>query len=111
MRSKASLILMELLVMVLVFALAAAACLRIFTDAQTISQAASRQDRAVILAQNAAEALKAGQEPDVTAVDGLTLTVTALESSIPGLKQAAITVTQDAEILFTLTTGWQEVGG
>ena len=60
MRSKASLFLMEQLVMVLVFALAAALCLNAFVQAQRISDAAAWQDEAALTAQNAAELLKAG---------------------------------------------------
>lgn len=59
MKSKTVLVLMEQLVMLLVFALAAAACLGIFTEADRISRETESQDMAVILAQNAAETLKA----------------------------------------------------
>ena len=81
MRSKAPLVLMEQLVMVLVFALAAAVCLRLFVGAENIAQETARRDEAVIVAQNAAELLKAGyseeeaarilSEPEVTAIADL----------------------------------------
>lgn len=58
MRSKAPLVLMEQLVMVVVFALTAAICLRMFVLTNTLSQRYSAVDRAVLLAQNAAEEMK-----------------------------------------------------
>ena len=59
MRSKTPLALMEQVIMILVFALAAALCLRVFVLAEKISQNSEDLDRAVLLCQNAAEALKA----------------------------------------------------
>ncbi|MGE4277465.1 MAG: hypothetical protein AB7E30_09875 [Lawsonibacter sp.] len=61
MRSKAPLALMELTIMVLVFALAAALCLRAFTwsDARSIRNEA--RDQAVLQAESAAEVLKHSQ--------------------------------------------------
>lgn len=58
MKSKASLTLMEQLIMLLVFALAAAVCLRAFVWADTHSAQIETTDRAVLLAQSAAEAIK-----------------------------------------------------
>lgn len=109
MKNRAFLTLMELLVMVLVFSLAAAICLRLFAAADTLSDAVSRQDRAVILAQNAAEALKAGLVPE-TACEELQLTIREVPPELPGLKQAEITVWFDGENVYTIETGWQEVG-
>jgi len=109
MKNKASLMLMELLIMVLVFSLATAICLRLFVAADRLSEEISRQDRAVILAQNAAEALKAGKTPKTT-LEELTLTVDKVSSGIPGLNQAEITVYHGKTVVFSLTTGWQEVG-
>jgi len=59
MRSKAPLALMEQAVMVLVFALAAALCLRCFVWADQTSRRSAARDRAIVEAQSAAEALKA----------------------------------------------------
>lgn len=58
MRSKAPLALMEQLVMVLVFALAAALCVQAFAVSNRISETAAARDRAVQLAQSAAEIMK-----------------------------------------------------
>ena len=60
MRSRAPLALMEQLVMILVFALAAALCLQVFVFADRISARNEETDRAVLVCQNAAETLKAG---------------------------------------------------
>ena len=58
MRSKAPLALMEQLVMVLVFALAAALCVQVFVLSSRTSRWNESRDRAVVEAQNAAELLK-----------------------------------------------------
>lgn len=58
MRSKAPLALMEQAVMVLVFALAAALCLRVFVSADQLSRTNQARDTAVLQAQCAAEAVK-----------------------------------------------------
>ena len=58
MRSKAPLVLMEQLVMVLVFALAAALCVQVFVLSDQTSRSHEARDRAVVAAQNAAENLK-----------------------------------------------------
>lgn len=58
MRSKAPLALMEQLVMVLVFAVAGALCLRLFVTADKLSEKYADTDCAVIWAQTAAEILK-----------------------------------------------------
>lgn len=58
MKNKASLVLMEQLVMILVFSVAAAVSLGIFAKAHQISQQSENLDTAVFLAQNAAETVK-----------------------------------------------------
>lgn len=58
MRSKAPLALMEQAVMVLVFALAAALCLRVFVWSDQASRDNEARDRALVLAQSAAEIMK-----------------------------------------------------
>ena len=58
MRSKAPLALMEQMVMVLVFALAAALCLQAFALADRISRQNAERDQALVAAQNAAEQVK-----------------------------------------------------
>lgn len=58
MRSKAPLTMMEQMVMVLIFALAAALCLQAFVKSDRLSRQMEARDRAVILCQNAAEVLR-----------------------------------------------------
>lgn len=113
MKNRASLVLMEQLVMILVFALAAALCLRSFAVADRISHETEVQDKAILTAQNAAETLKATAGEEIPeAPEGLYLEITPLTSEVPGLEKAEIAVF-DAEtdaLLFSLITGWQEVG-
>ena len=61
MRSKAPLALMEQAVMVLVFALAAALCLRVFVWSDQTSKRGEARDRALVTAQSMAEIYKSCQ--------------------------------------------------
>ena len=63
MRSKSPLALMEQVLMVLVFALAAALCLRVFAFSDRVSARNEAIDRAVLECQNAAETLKSTGRP------------------------------------------------
>lgn len=130
MRNKASLVLMEQLIMLLVFALSAALCLGIFAASHQISQRAVHQDNAVFLAQNAAEILKSNagdlqktarmlsasvQENILTAEydNGYCIHMKPTCSSVSGLAKASVWVTHDSgpeDAIFTLTVSWQEVG-
>ena len=58
-RSKAPLAMMEQMVMLLVFALAAALCLQAFVKSDEMSKRGEARDRAAALCQNAAETLRA----------------------------------------------------
>ena len=58
MKSKAPLLLMEQMVMLLVFALAAAICLQAFVKSDGLSGDSEDRDRAVTLCQNAAETIR-----------------------------------------------------
>ena len=57
-RSKAPLAMMEQMVMLLVFALAAALCLQAFVRSDQMSKGMEARDRAAVLCQNTAEALR-----------------------------------------------------
>lgn len=59
MKSKAPLVMMEQMVMILVFALAAALCLQAFVLSDNMSAEGRDRDRAVLLCQNTAEQWKA----------------------------------------------------
>ena len=125
MRSKAPLALMELVVMVLVFALSAALCLRIFVLSDRISRSCEDRDNALILAQTAAETVKhyGGDLPRAAAAlggamdgevltlrsDDLNLVITPAEGSSPLLGLAAVTVYNGAgETVFSFDIAWQE---
>lgn len=58
MRSKAPLALMEQMIMLLVFALAAALCVQAFVKSDSISTRSEARDRAALAAQSAAETIK-----------------------------------------------------
>lgn len=58
MRNKAKLVMIEQIVMILVFALAATICVRMFVLSEKLSKKYENTDRAVLTAQNAAELLK-----------------------------------------------------
>jgi len=60
MKSKAPLVMMEQIVMVLVFALAAALCLQTYVLSGVISKRTEAKNRAVVEAQNVAETMKNG---------------------------------------------------
>ena len=57
--SKTPLFLMELVIMLLVFSISAAVCLRVFAGAQNISKQSHQLDHAVLEAQKASERWKA----------------------------------------------------
>ena len=65
MRSRAPLALMEQMVMILVFALAAALCLQAFVKSDEMSRRGEARDQAVLLCQTAAETIRAqGGSPE-----------------------------------------------
>ena len=113
MKRKSSLLLMEQLIMVLTFALAAALCLGAFAGAGNLSQKARDLDTAVILAQNAAEVLKESRG-DTSRAQSLAQPPYRLEieraDAVSGLAQADIRVFLEDALLFSITAGWQEVG-
>ena len=138
MKSKAPLSLMEQLIMLLVFALAAALCLQVFVLSAQISRRCKATDHAVTAAQNAAEALKAtsGDLQHCKSLLGGTvengiwqiwydenwteseacapyyMTVTELATNYPCLGSAEIsTQTESGDVLFCMTVFWQEVNG
>ena len=114
MKHKASLLLMEQLVMILVFAICAALCVQVFAGAGALAQELRQRDEAVTLAQNAAEILKAtggdvSRAEQLFEKSGYRPEITAQPSGIPGLAMAQIRVYRDTQLLFSITTGWQEV--
>lgn len=129
MKNRTTLVLMEQLLMILVFALAAALCLRLFVGADQISQTTQRTDRAVVLAQNGAETAKAtkgdlsamaqtlGGKTETGAVvvekEDLRMKICLLPEEITGLGQAQVQVldARTGEEVYCLSVGWQEEVG
>lgn len=137
MRNKAPLALMELLIMLFVFALAAALCLQAFSLSNRISAKNEARDHAVVQAQNAAELFQYYEGDGRSAAsdhggswDGSTwrihfdrqwnmvpsdgtycLQVSVTESGHDLLDSASVTVTEsdaDGECLITLPVCWQK---
>ncbi len=130
MKSKTPLALMEQLVMVLVFALAATLCVSCFVTADRLSRRNAVRDEAVLAAQNAAETIKGCRGDYEKAADLLNgtwkngileicteeeynVSVIPKDSDNPFLGRASVEVyaARDGEALFTLTVSWQEVDG
>jgi len=126
MKNKASLTLLEQLVMILVFSLAAAACLRLFAWSDRTSREMQQQSQAVILCQNGAETIKAAadleagarilgaeQKGSLWTVEhgSLSLELEAKTPPVSGMGMAEIraVLTETEAVLFSLTAGWQEV--
>lgn len=135
MRNKAPLALEEQLVMLLVFALTAALCLKCFVWGEEAADAGARRDAAALCAQNAAEILKYARgdlalaaaetgwvedgawqvcydeswHPVQTGGDYL-LRARILEEDIPLLGSAEVSVLDaNGRVLCALPVRWQEV--
>lgn len=134
MRNKAFLPLMEQILMIAVFAIAAAVCLHGFAMANSISKERSNLDAAVYLAQDTCEILKhTGGDMEKAAgltggtADGDTLVIyydqnkntTDADSAVyevvshrtqaqNGIGQAQVLVSTNGKDLFSLTVAWQE---
>ena len=122
MKSKAPLVMMEQMVMILVFALAAALCLQAFVLSDSLSERGEARDRAVLLCENAAETLRLGpketyvayydenwqqrEEPSVYRLE-----VEGLPEDLETLYRARARAAResDGEELFRLDYAWQEV--
>lgn len=123
MKDKTPLLLIEQLIMILVFALTAALCLRGFAYAADLSKQIRQQEQAVLLAQTTAETLKAEKEIQqaVSYYDAsldpaeetdwtYRVQIHRNEERIAGLGSASIFVeSTEQEVLTELTVGWQEV--
>lgn len=125
MKSKTSLMLLELALMLLVFSLAAALCLQGFLWADNRSQQVENQDAALLQAQNTAELLRhtGGDFPEAARLLGATLsegslileteelrlTAAPVPTDTALLGSACITVTDPQDhVLFQLTVYYQE---
>lgn len=125
MRSKAPLVLMEQVCMLLVLAVAAVVCLQAFVWSDMTSRHCQKQDQALILAQNAAELLKHTGDPETAALglggkaeedlwivpcdDGKTLRIIPAEGGPVLLGMATVEVLEGETCLASLEVAWQEV--
>lgn len=127
MKSKTPLVMMEQLIMLLVFALAAAFCLQAFALSDSLSEQNALRDAAVTEAQSAAEVIKhcggdfslaaevLGAECEdgelIKSGEGYILTATHTDSGNELLGRAEILVADDSgEELFSLCCAWQRGG-
>ena len=128
MKNRATLTMMEQIIMILVISVSTAVCLRLFAGAENISEKTQVYDGAVLNSGNVAEILKntcgdfsksaeilGGQNSGDTLtanfdVDGETILITAVksESGIALLGSAEITAERSGEVLCTLNVCWQE---
>ena len=141
MRSKAPLAMMEQMVMLLVFALAAALCLQAFVKSDAISAQGEARDHAMVEAQSAAEVIRSCQGDLTRAAELLgaeyqqgllwldygedwnpgggetyRLTAQGFSAEVDGMGAAHVAVEQGGteeplEVLFQLDVAWQEVSG
>ena len=135
MRSKAPLVLMEQLVMLLVFALAAAVCIRAFALSERIAEDNAALDRAVQEAERAAELWKSGGGdgaaleaagfraaengwelrcdedfvPTQAADAPVTVRVTEAEPGRIPVRRVLVEVLREGEVLFSIPVACQEV--
>lgn len=86
MKSKTPLALIELVIMILIFSLTAALCLRAFVWSDQISSQSAVRDQAVIQVQTAAETIKAcsGNLDDAAAILGAQASADGQSLTIPG---------------------------
>lgn len=121
MRSKTPLVLMEQLIMVLVFALAAAICLQVFVYAEQVSQRNEALAEAALLAQSTAEELKEssgavlleweeGEGCVYTEGNGLRIEAREAET-VRALRQIDLQVMDGDDVLMEIPVAWQEVKG
>lgn len=139
MRGRSPLVLMEQVIMLAVFALAAALCLRVFVLSDQLSRQGEIRDQALLQAQSAAEVYRHCQGQGDQAVelaggswDGtswtllwdenwqpveepdqaeyrLTVTPEDSENELLGRAQVTVTQTGETEPVCTLSLAWQEV--
>ena len=135
MKKKASLALVEQMIMILVFAVAAALCLQAFALAVRLSRENEDRDRAVVLAQNTAEVCGAvggdgsllaeklggfaaaegwaaflGEDLKESKEGAYRVEVTRQIPECPGLGRARVCVyaAGNGKLLFELPVAWQE---
>lgn len=136
MKSKAPLSLMEQLIMLVVFALAAALCLQVFVLSSKVSRSSETKSHAVTAVQNAAEVTKSCRgdfeklsailggsgddrrwqlsfdenwQPATSANACYVVNIIPASTELPTLGSAEISAHGEDGTLFSLTVCWQEV--
>ena len=112
MKSKAPLALIELVIMILIFAVSAALCLKAFMWAQQQAKDIALRDIAILQVQNSAELVKAGRG-DLSLVrsedPAVIISGKLLEPDKEGLEGARITAANEkGEELFSVDIYWQD---
>lgn len=115
MKSKTTLSLIEEVIMVLVFAIATAVCLRIFVHSNSLAASHEMKDAAVSEVRNAVEVLKqthgdcekAREYADASGP--FVLYIDELDSGSEYLGKARVYVTSGTEEIYSLVASWQEV--
>ena len=114
MKNKASLMLIEQLIMLAVFTVTAAVCLKVFSYSNSLSEKIDRKSDACILAQSTAETIKNTQGEILTggaytAREGeLTVAATEEQSGSSFLGAAKVSVFYGEEELFSIPVMWQK---
>ena len=128
MKSKTPLVLVEQIIMILVFAVSAAICLKSFVYSETLSKTVQKQDNAILCASNVAEVIKNsdGKFDAAEAVFGgktengtlevsfsgyenaVDVKAVKTESGIAGLGKAEVRAFVAGEELAFLEVCWQE---
>ena len=116
MKDKAPLALIEIVIMILIFALAAALCLKAFVWANEQSETIALRDEAALAVQNGAELIKSSKgDADVMEMinsadfNGFSLCAEILDINTPGLGTAAVTAAgEDGKEIFAVQIYWQK---
>ncbi len=115
MKNKSSLMLIEQVIMGLVFAIAAAICLKVFAWSDVLSQSGDRRDTAIRQAQTCAEVLKntrgdfAAAEKAADLSENMNVTIIPAASENGLLGSATVRVAgENGEELYSLRVCWQE---
>ena len=113
MNSKSTLSLMELLIMLLVFSVSAAICLKVFVYSDSLSKTSELTSEAYRMAQNAAEEIKntSGKSPEELPYEieneGLVLKAVPEETGSDYLSGATVSVYSGETELCSIPVRWQ----
>lgn len=104
---RSSLLLLELLLMILLFALCSVICVSILAKSWAISQESERLTTAVYLAESAASYVQGNRE-DFTEQDGAYRVSLSHEVASNGLASTLICVSYEGELVYSLTVSCQK---